>query len=136
MQQNDLFYICPQLFSLILFLIALILGAVSAGLDQWARLDTDRYLGSEVDGSTFKTQGLLQRCVSYDLSSDIRALQLPLDQQPQSNCINMAELQCSTQRVLVSALDVLTHNEIQNSDDATSCDASRLEMNGLSQAST
>lgn len=110
------------------------MGAVSTGLDQWARLDTDRHSGTEVlvDGSTFKTQGLLQRCIAYDLSSDIVALRLPLDQQPQSNCINMLELQCSTQPVLVSALDVLDHDEIQNSNNVASCSASTLVTDNFS----
>ena len=47
----------------------------------------------------------------------------------------MLELQCSTQPVLVSALDVLDHDEIQNSNDVASCSASTLVMDNFSWAS-
>lgn len=117
----------PQLFSLILLVIGLILGAVGTGLNQWARLDTVRSFssGGTADGATYKTQGLLERCISYDLSTDILDLQLPSDRLPQSRCINMADLDCSSsQPLLISALDVLNHDEIQNSNDVGSCDAS------------
>ena len=117
----------PQLFSLLLLVIALILGAVGTGLDQWARLDTVRSFssGGSADGSTYKTQGLLRRCISYDLSTDILNRQLPSDQLPQDRCINMVDLDCSaSQPLLVSALDVLVHDEIQNANDAGSCNAS------------
>jgi len=41
------------------------------GIGQWARFDTDRIDKGINDGATFKTLGLLTRCVSYDLTKAI-----------------------------------------------------------------
>ena len=68
---------------------------MSIGLGQWARLDTDRVDLEALDGATFKSQGLLSRCVSYDLTGDIRDLQLPLAEQPQvGNCVCVCVCVC------------------------------------------
>lgn len=47
------------------------MAAVSLGIGQWARLDTDRFNNDTIDGGTFKTLGLLSRCVSYEVTQDI-----------------------------------------------------------------
>lgn len=72
-----------QLFTLILLAIGVILGSVGMGIGQWTRFDTDRVDNSVVDGSTFKTQSLLSRCVSYELTQEIVELGLSIDEQPQ-----------------------------------------------------
>lgn len=72
-----------QLFSLILLAIGVILGSVSIGIGQWSRLETDRNDGAVNDGATVKTLGLLSRCVSYSLSTEISSLGLSQDEQPQ-----------------------------------------------------
>ena len=72
-----------QLFSLILLVLGVILGSVSIGIGQWSRLDTDRVDGGLLDGATVKTQGLLSRCVSYTLTTEILSLGLSLNEQPQ-----------------------------------------------------
>ena len=72
-----------QLFSLILLSIGVILGAVSIGIGQWSRLETDRKDGGVNDGATVKTLGLLSRCVSYTLTTEVLSLGLSLDEQPQ-----------------------------------------------------
>ena len=51
--------------------MGVILASVSMGIGQWARFDTDRVDNSIKDGATFKTLGLLSRCVSYDLTKAI-----------------------------------------------------------------
>jgi hypothetical protein len=53
------------------------------GIGEWARFDTNRVDDSVVDGSTFKTQSLLSRCIDYDLTQEIVELGLALDRQPQ-----------------------------------------------------
>ena len=117
-----------QLFSLILLLIGLILGAVGTGLDEWSRLKTERSFPdserSGTDGSTTKTQGLLRRCISYSLTNDLRGR--PSDEVPDDSCIDMEDLDCSLARdPLVSALDDPDHDEIHNSNDEDECDDSK-----------
>ena len=72
-----------QLFSLILLAIGVILGSVSIAIGQWSRLETDRRDAGVTDGTTVKTLGLLSRCVSYTLTTEILSRGLSLDQQPQ-----------------------------------------------------
>lgn len=79
-----------QLFSLILLAIGVILGSVSIGIGQWSRLDTDRQDGGVNDGTTFKSLGLLTRCVSYTLTTEIMSLGLSLDEQPQVRTVLQA----------------------------------------------
>lgn len=110
------------LFSLLLLGVGLCLGAVSIGLGQWARLDTDRVALEALDGATFKSQGLLSRCVSYDLTGDIRDLQLPLAEQPQDECVMMSSVNCSNSGLpLLSALDIFSIREVQNSFNQPEC---------------
>ena len=71
-----------KLLSLILFGIGVILGSVSMGIGQWSRLETDRVDNSIVDGSTFKTQSLLSRCISYDFTRAIVDQGLTLELRP------------------------------------------------------
>lgn len=59
------------------------MGSVGMGIGQWSSFDTDRVDNSVVDGSTFKTQSLLSRCVSYELTQEIVELGLSLEEQPQ-----------------------------------------------------
>lgn len=61
----------------------MILGAVSVGIGQWSRFETERRDSGVIDGATFKTQGLLSRCISYDVTVEILELGLSLEQQPQ-----------------------------------------------------
>lgn len=72
-----------QLFSLILLAVVVVLASVSMGIGQWSRFDTNRVDDVVVDGSTLKTQSLLSRCVSYELTQAIVELGLAIDQQPQ-----------------------------------------------------
>ena len=71
-----------QLFSLILLALGLILGAVSVGIGQWSRLETVRSDNGVQDGMTVKTIGLMSRCISYTVTTEILELGLALDQQP------------------------------------------------------
>ncbi len=52
-------------------MVGVVLASVSMGIGQWARLDTDRFDNDTKDGGTFKTLGLLSRCVSYELTQEI-----------------------------------------------------------------
>lgn len=79
-----------QLFSLILLGVVVVLASVSMGIGQWSRFDTDRMDSSIVDGATLKTQSLLSRCVSYELTQEIVELGLSSEQQPQ--VLNTASL--------------------------------------------
>lgn len=109
-----------SLFTVILLAIGVILGSVGMGIGQWARFDTDRLDNLVVDGSTFKTQSLLSRCVSYDLTQEIIAQ--GLEDPPQSGCVSVANINCFSARLpLVSALDNTSHSELHNSDDMSSC---------------
>ena len=56
---------------------------MSIGIGQWSRLETDRVDGGVLDGATVKTQGLLSRCISYTLTTEILSLGLSLNEQPQ-----------------------------------------------------
>ena len=60
----------------------MILGAVSIGIGQWSRLETVRSDEGVPDGATTKTVGLLDRCISYVITTEILELGLSLDQQP------------------------------------------------------
>ena len=51
--------------------MGVVLASVSMGIGQWARFDTDRVDNTVSDGATFKTQSLLSRCVSYELTQAI-----------------------------------------------------------------
>lgn len=81
-----------QLFSVILLAIGLILGSVSIGIGQWSRLETDRNDGEVMDGATVKTLGLLSRCVSYTLTTEVLSLGLSQEDQPQVRCYIMMKL--------------------------------------------
>ena len=71
---------------MILFAVGLILTSVSMGIGQWSQLDTDRVDNSVMNGATFKTQSLLSRCVSYELTREIVELGLTLADQPEVMC--------------------------------------------------
>lgn len=60
----------------------MILGIVSIGIGQWSRLETVRSDEGVQDGATVKTVGLLDRCISYVITTEILELGLSLDQQP------------------------------------------------------
>ena len=83
----------PQLLSMILFAVGVVLASVSMGIGQWSQLHTDRLDTSFVDGvessimngATLKTISLLSRCVSYDHTQSIVELGLTTDDQPQVN---------------------------------------------------
>ncbi len=72
----------PQLFSLILLAIGVILGAVSIGIGEWTRLETVRTSEGVPDGATVKSVGLTSRCISYTITTEILELGLSLDEQP------------------------------------------------------
>lgn len=70
---------------MILFAVGVVLASVSMGIGQWSQLEIDRVDNSVMNGATFKTQSLLSRCVSYELTSEIIELGLTVEHQPMVN---------------------------------------------------
>ena len=134
MMFDDLLYTNPfhkheQAFALIIAVIGLILAIVATSLDSWARQEVLRQSQNSDDSHTLKTQGLATRCITYVLSDEVLALQLPIEDLPQSQCIGMSGLNCSgASSVLLSAHDVLSHEEIQNSNSMVRCNSSELDL--------
>ena len=65
--------------------------------------------------------------MDYDLTAEIELLGLPSEELPSSRCLAMSDLNCSLARVpLFSALDILGHDEVQNSDEVENCDNSEF----------
>ena len=62
-----------QSLSLVLFLISIVIAAVALGLDQWSQQEVDRGRGRTTDSSTKKFQGLVKRCVQYEVSDEVNS---------------------------------------------------------------
>jgi hypothetical protein len=123
------------LFAVCLLLLGLILAAVGTGLTHWGRFETKREFPDDArstvsNGRTFKTQGLLTRCIEYEYGQELLDLGLPSSSLPQAECLSMTDLDCSyALQPLISALDLLNHAEIHNTDSTDRCIEMKIRLN-------
>ena len=108
--------------------MSLLLILVSVGMQSWASLSISR--GSSANGSdtsyTYKTQGPIQRCVSYVLRSN-RFRYQDDSLKPKNSCVYITELDCAqTSVALASAHVIPTTNELFNIQSEPGCFESKI----------
>lgn len=119
-----------QLLGMILLVVSIVLACSSVGLDRWSSQKV--YRGSDMftaDSSTTKTQGVYQRCVKYQLSTEVAELNLPSDQIPSDKCMAVSSVNCSDQLdYLPSGQDSIDVNELENVDNEADCESGKEQM--------